>query len=175
MDCQTMKKAAQEYNAALLEKGNRWQFSEEEQSLYQEILNASEDGMLGYISIPKIEVSIPIYHGTEEEVLQKGAGHLKGSSLPVGGENTHCVVAAHRGLPSSKLFTDLDQLEVGDIFVLHVLNEVLVYEVDQITVVKPDEMQGLTIAEGKDFCTLLTCTPYGVNTHRLMVRGSRVE
>lgn len=174
-DYEAMKKAAQKYNKELLEKENRWCFDEEDQHEYEQLLNVAGDGILGHISIPKIEVSLPIYHGTDESVLQKGAGHLAGSSLPVGGAGTHCVLSAHRGLPSSKLFTDLDQMEVRDIFILQVLDETLIYEVDQIKVVKPEEMEYLAINEEKDYCTLLTCTPYGINTHRLLVRGHRVK
>lgn len=143
--------------------------------LYQSLLNHDGRGIMGYIEIPKIDVNLPIYHGTSEKVLQVGAGHLEGSSLPVGGESTHCVLSGHRGLPSAKLFTDIDQLEAGDTFMLHVLNETLTYEVDQILVVLPDETDALKIVEGEDYCTLVTCTPYGINSHRLLVRGHRVE
>jgi sortase A len=131
--------------------------------------------MIGYIKIERIGVELPIYHGTSDEVLNKGVGHLMGSSLPVGGENTHCVMSAHRGLPSSKLFTDLDRLEKGDTFQIVVLNQVLTYQVDQIKVVTPTEIEDLQIIEGGDYCTLFTCTPYGINTHRLLVRGIRIE
>ena len=130
---------------------------------------------MGYIEIPKINCSLPIYHGTNEAILQVAVGHIEGTSLPVGGESTHCVLSGHRGLPSAKLFTNLDQMEVGDIFMLRVLDEVLTYEVDQILIVEPQETGALQIEEGKDYCTLVTCTPYGVNTHRLLVRGHRIE
>lgn len=128
-----------------------------------------------YVEIPSIDVSLPIYHGTSEEVLQVAVGHIEGASLPVGGESTHCVISGHRGLPSARLFTDLDQLSEGDIFTLRVLDETLTYEVDQIHVVEPDDITQLEIVEGEDLCTLVTCTPYGVNSHRLLVRGHRVE
>lgn len=153
-------------------------FAEEEQELdeeYEAILNLDGDGLMCYLEIPRINIRIPVYHGTDDEVLTKGAGHLAGSSLPVGGEGTHAVIAAHRGLPSAPLFTDLDLLEVGDQFYLYVLDETLAYEVDQILVVEPDETDSLVTVEGEDYVTLVTCTPYGVNTQRLLVRGHRVE
>ena len=142
---------------------------------YEEILNIGGDGIMGYISIEKIDVKLPIYHGTSDKVLNVAVGHLEGSSLPVGGESTHAVLSAHRGLPSAKLFTNLDKLVVGDLFTIQVLNRTLTYEVDQILIVEPDELDALQITEGADYCTLLTCTPYGINTHRLLVRGHRVE
>ncbi len=148
---------------------------DEEYLVYESLLNAAGDGIMGYIEIPKIDIKIPIYHGTEDEVLSKGAGHLYGSSLPVGGEGTHAVIAAHRGLPSAPLFTDLDLLEVGDQFYLYILDNILAYEVDQILVVEPDETESLVQTAGEDYVTLVTCTPYGVNTQRLLVRGHRVE
>ena len=138
-------------------------------------LNIAGDEMMGSVEIPKINIKIPIYHTTEEEVLNKGAGHLEGSSLPVGGANTHAVISAHRGLPSASLFTDLDQMKVGDHFLLHVLDETLCYEVDKISVVKPEDTTALAVEDGQDLVTLLTCTPYGVNTHRLLIRGIRTE
>lgn len=141
---------------------------------YMNCLNINGDEIMGIVEIPKIDVELPIYHTTDEDVLEKGAGHLEGSSLPVGGESTHAVISAHRGLPSATLFTDLDQLEKGDHFLLHILDDTLCYEVDQINVVKPDETELLSVVEGEDLVTLLTCTPYGVNTHRLLVRGHRV-
>lgn len=147
----------------------------EPDAVYMSCLNLAGDGMMGVIEIPKIHVNIPIYHTTEETVLEKAAGHLEGSSLPVGGENTHAVIAAHRGLPSAALFTDLDQITEGDHFLLHVLDETLCYEVDQISVVEPDDTTLLMVEPGKDLVTLLTCTPYGVNTQRLLVRGHRVD
>ena len=147
---------------------------EGEDEEYMAALNLAGDGIMGTVDIPKIGITLPIYHTTDEEVLEKGAGHLEGSSLPVGGESTHAVISAHRGLPSASLFTDLDLLEIGDHFLLHVLDETLCYEVDQILTVEPDETEALQVEEGKDLVTLLTCTPYGVNSHRLLVRGHRV-
>ncbi len=142
---------------------------------YMDCLNVLGDSMMGYISIPKIDIEIPIYHGTDEETLLNAAGHLEGTSLPIGGESTHSVIAAHRGLPGAALFTNLDKMEIGDHFFLHVLDETLAYEVDQINVVEPDDVSDIVIEDGEDLCTLLTCTPYGVNSHRLLVRGHRVE
>lgn len=141
---------------------------------YMNCLNINGDEIMGIVEIPKIDVELPIYHTTDEDVLQIGAGHLEGSSLPVGGESTHAVISAHRGLPSATLFTDLDQLVEGDHFLLHILDDTLCYEVDQITVVEPDQTESLSVVEGEDLVTLLTCTPYGVNTQRLLVRGHRV-
>lgn len=141
---------------------------------YMMCLNINDDEVMGIVEIPKIDVELPIYHTTDEDVLQIGAGHLEGSSLPVGGESTHAVISAHRGLPSATLFTDLDKLEEGDHFLLHILDDTLAYEVDRIDVVEPDETELLSVVEGEDLVTLLTCTPYGVNTHRLLVRGHRV-
>ena len=144
-------------------------------STYSTTLDVTGTGIMGYITIPRIGVELPIYHGTSDAVLQVAAGHLEGTSLPVGGESTHAVISAHRGLPSAKLFTNLDQLEVGDTFTITVLDRVLTYEVDKISIVLPTETDELKIAEGKDYVTLMTCTPYGINTHRLLVRGRRVE
>lgn len=144
-------------------------------SEYLNILNVDKKGMMGYISIPKIDVRIPIYHGTSNEILQKGVGHLEGSSLPVGGKSTHAILSAHRGLPSSRLFTDLNELEKGDIFYLYILDKVLVYKVNQILVTNPEETEALEIVNDKDYVTLVTCTPYGVNTQRLLVRGERIK
>ena len=141
---------------------------------YMMCLNINDDEVMGIVEIPKIDVELPIYHTTDEDVLQIGAGHLEGSSLPVGGESTHAVISAHRGLPSATLFTDLDKLEEGDHFLLHILDDTLAYEVDRIDVVEPDETELLSVVEGEDLVTLLTCTPYGVNTQRLLVRGHRV-
>ncbi|MCC8075673.1 MAG: class C sortase [Clostridiales bacterium] len=168
--------AADIYNQALAEIGSSSALARPEQvEGYEDTLDITGTGIMGYISIEKIDVELPIYHGTSDGVLQIAAGHLEGSSLPVGGESTHCVISAHRGLPSALLFTDLDQMEVGDTFTITVLDRILTYEVDQITIVEPDEVENLYIEEGKDYCTLLTCTPYGVNTHRLLVRGVRTE
>lgn len=170
-----MWKAAENYNEALAEQGIHWSLTEEEKQFYDSLLDVTGTGIMGYIDIPKIRVSLPIYHGTDEAVLQIAIGHLEGSSLPVGGGSSHCVISGHRGLPSAKLFTDLDEMETGDRFLLHVLDETLTYEVDQIRIVVPDDMENLAIEKGKDYCTLVTCTPYGVNSHRLLVRGHRVE
>lgn len=145
-----------------------------EDEVYAACLNLEGDGLMGYIVIPKIDVKVPIYHSTEEAVLEMGAGHLQGSSLPVGGDSTHAVLAAHRGLPSASLFTDVDQLREGDQFYLYILDDILAYEIDQIKVVKPEETDALNVERGEDQVTLLTCTPYGINTHRLLVRGSRI-
>ena len=142
---------------------------------YYEALKVTDSGMIGYLKIDRIGVELPIYHGTSEDVLNKGVGHLEGSSLPVGGENTHSVMSAHRGLPSAKLFTDLDRLEIGDTFQIVVLDQLLTYQVDQVKVITPTELGDLQIIEGGDYCTLFTCTPYGINTHRLLVRGVRIE
>ena len=142
---------------------------------YYDTLCLSENQMIGYVKIDRIGVELPIYHGTSHEVLNIGVGHLEGSSLPVGGENTHSVMSAHRGLPSAKLFTDLDRLEIGDTFQIIVLDQVLTYQVDNIKVIEPTEIMDLQIIEGGDYCTLFTCTPYGINTHRLLVRGVRIE
>ena len=150
------------------------QISEEEDEEYLSCLNLTGDGMMGYVQIPKIGVKIPIFHTTSESVLQMAAGHLEGSSLPVGGEGTHAVISAHRGLPSAALFTDLDRLKEGDPFLLYILDDTLCYQVDQISVVEPDDTSQLVAEDGKDYVTLLTCTPYGVNSHRLLVRGHRV-
>lgn len=142
---------------------------------YNNILNISGNGVMGYISIPKIGVELPLYHGVSPEVLNIACGHLEGTSLPVGGESTHCVLSAHRGLPHARLFTDLDKMELGDTFLLTVLDRELTYQVDQITVVRPDEIDDIQLVAGEDHCTLLTCTPYGINSHRLLVRGTRIE
>ena len=142
---------------------------------YHDTLRISDSDMIGYLKIDRIGVELPIYHGTSDKVLNRGVGHLEGSSLPVGGENTHCVMSAHRGLPSSKLFTDLDRVEKGDTFQIVVLDQVLTYQVDFIKVIEPNDISDLQIIEGGDYCTLFTCTPYGINTHRLLVRGIRIE
>ena len=167
--------AAQIYNASLLERGNAYILSEEQKTEYEALLDVSSIGVMGYIEIPCINCFLPIYHGAEESVLQIAIGHLDWTSLPVGGENTHCVVSGHRGLPSAKLFSDLDKLAEGDVFMLRVLDEVLTYEVDRILIVEPHETEALQIVDGQDYCTLVTCTPYGINSHRLLVRGHRVE
>ena len=165
---------ADRYNAELYELKNPLQ-DYYELTDYNEILNINGNGIMGYVSITKLNVEIPIYHGISAEVLNVACGHMEGSSLPIGGENTHCVLSAHRGLPHARLFTDLDKLELGDIFTITILNRTLTYQVDQIKVVRPNEIDDVQIIEGKDFCTLLTCTPYGINSHRLLVRGTRIE
>ena len=170
-----LKEEAIAYNNSLIGKSNRLNLSKADEKEYESLLDVTGTGIMGYIEISKIRCSLPIYHGTDDAVLQIAIGHIPGSSLPVGGESTHCVLSGHRGLPSAKLFSKLDQLEVGDTFVLRVLDDVLTYEVDQILIVEPQEINSLQIEEGKDLCTLVTCTPYGVNTHRLLVRGHRRE
>lgn len=167
--------AAKAYNSALLSRENGFVLTSKQREEYEKQLDVTGLGIMGYIEIPAINVSLPIYHGTEESVLQVAVGHLEWSSLPVGGEGTHCVLSGHRGLPSAKLFTNLDRLQEGDTFMLRVLDEVLTYEVDQILIVEPQELDSLAIDPGEDYCTLVTCTPYGINTHRLLVRGHRVE
>ena len=166
--------AAKAYNEALLSNAGRFTPTEEELNTYKSLLNADSTGMMGYIEIPEIRCELAIYHTVDESVLQVGIGHLEGSSLPVGGSGTHCVLSGHRGLPSAQLFTKLDRLK-GDIFTLHVYDQVLTYEVDQIAIVEPEDYGLLQIEEGQDLCTLFTCTPYGINTHRLLVRGHRIE
>ena len=170
-----MWSAARAYNRALAERSTNFALSDAQKEEYEKLLDISGVGIMGYLEIPELNMSLPIYHGTEESVLQIAAGHLEWSSLPVGGESSHCVISGHRGLPSAKLFTDLDKLQEGDVFVLRVLDEVLTYEVDQIRVVEPSQVSDLEIVEGSDLCTLVTRTPYGINTHRLLVRGHRIE
>lgn len=172
-----MLKEANAYNERLTTSSIMDAFSDEEvqnSDEYLKILNVDQDGTMGYISIPKIDVKIPIYHGTSAKVLQKGVGHLEGSSFPIGGESTHAILSAHRGLPSARLFTDLDQLVEGDMFYIYMLDQVLTYKVDQITVIDPSETEPLRLQDGQDYVTLVTCTPYAVNTHRLLVRGTRI-
>lgn len=166
---------ARNYNQMLPYKHTTFALSEEDKGAYDTLLDISGTGVMGYIEIPTINISLPVYHGTEDAVLQIAVGHLEWSSLPVGGEDTHCVLSGHRGLPSAKLFTNLDKLVVGDKFVMRVLDEVLTYEVDQILIVEPTDVSTLIIEVGKDLCTLVTCTPYGINSHRLLVRGHRIE
>lgn len=167
--------AAKEYNGKLRQKASTLALTEEQLEEYNSQLNISGDGVMGYIEIPSIDVHLPIYHGTEESVLQVAVGHIEGTSLPTGGIGTHAVFSGHRGLPSAKLFTDLDELIVGDTFIFRILDETLTYEVDQILIVEPQEIDELMIDPEKDLCTLVTCTPYGINSHRLLVRGHRVE
>ena len=170
-----MKEAAKKYNEQLsnVVSVNDENENNEQGESYADLLNIGES--LGYITIPKIDVNLPIYNGTSQDVLSKGVGHMEQSSYPLGGESTHCVLTGHRGLPSAVLFTDLDKLEIGDEFYLHVLDEILAYKVDQIKVVEPNESGDLEIIDGKDYCTLVTCTPYAINSHRLLVRGERTE
>lgn len=167
--------SAWEYNSTILERSNRFLLTDEQKEQYNQLLNVGGNGIMGYIEIPSIGVTLPVYHGTSESVLQVAVGHLEWTSLPVGGESSHCVVSGHRGLPSAKLFTDLDKLAEGDVFIFRILDEILTYEVDQILIVEPDQTDALQIEAGKDLCTLVTCTPYGINSHRLLVRGHRVE
>lgn len=175
-DYEKLWDAAVSYNQKLFQSGHGLGLKDEEKEKeeYNELLDVSGTGIMSYIEIPKIKCSLPIYHGTDEGVLQIAVGHIEGSSLPVGGLNTHCVLSGHRGLPSAKLFSNLDKLEEGDIFMIRTLDQTLTYEVDQIRIVLPDEVEDLKSEEGKDLCTLVTCTPYGINTHRLLVRGHRV-
>ena len=167
--------AARDYNQSLLHRPNDFILSDEQQEIYKSMLDFGGNGIMGYIEIPMIDVMLPIYHGTKESVLQIAVGHLDWTSLPVGGAGSHCVLSGHRGLPSARLFTDLDKLKVGDVFMLHVLNEILTYEIDQILIVEPQDTDPLLIEPGKDLCTMITCTPYGINSHRMLVRGHRIE
>lgn len=171
---QAILDAASAYNQRLAQTGINWNLTADQESEYNSLLNADGSGIMGYINIPKIDVELPIYHGTDDAVLQTSIGHLSGTSLPVGGEGTHCVLSGHRGLPSARLFTDLDQLKEGDTFTMTVLTETLTYQVDQIRIVEPTDLSDLQIIPGQDLCTLVTCTPYGINTHRLLVRGHRI-
>ena len=166
---------AADYNRSLLTRENAFALTDAQQAQYDRLLDISGTGVMGYIEIPSINVSLPVCHGTSDSVLQIAVGHLSWTSLPVGGAGTHCVLSGHRGLPSAKLFTNLDRLVEGDTFVIRVLDEALTYEVDQILIVEPEDITALQIEPGKDLCTLVTCTPYGINSHRLLVRGHRVE
>lgn len=166
--------AAEAYNQAMSGRNTLTVLTEEELADYESQLNVGGNGVMGYIEIPDIKVSLPVYHGTSEAVLQVAAGHIESSSLPVGGASSHCIISGHRGLPSAKLFTDLDQLAEGDIFQLKVLNETLTYQIDQIRIVLPSEVSELGIVQGRDYCTLVTCTPYGINSHRMLIRGVRI-
>ena len=165
---------AEEYNRKVAETGTMWNMTAADHAEYERQLKVEGSDIMGYIDIDKVNIHLPIYHGTDESVLQVAVGHLEDTSLPIGGESSHCVLSGHRGLPSAKLFTDIDRLVEGDIFVLTVLNQEATYEVDQILTVLPDETESLAITPGMDFCTLVTCTPYGVNTHRLLIRGHRI-
>ncbi len=168
--------AAYAYNEALYRLGTSTALALPDRiEGYEDLLDVTGTGMMGYITIEKLNIDLPIYHGTDSSVLSSAAGHLQGSSLPVGGENTHSVISAHRGLPSAKLFTNLDQMEIGDTFTITILGEVLTYEVDKISIILPSEYDKLYIEDGEDYCTLMTCTPYGINTHRLLVRGKRID
>ena len=172
---ETMWNDAVAYNRSLLTRSTDFALTDAQKRQYDALLNVDGTGIMGYLEIPVLELTLPIYHGTDDSVLQVGAGHIEWSSLPTGGESTHCVLSGHRGLPSARLFSDLDQLVAGDTFVIRVLDEVMTYEVDQILIVEPTDVSALTVEDGKDLCTLVTCTPYGVNSHRLLVRGHRVE
>lgn len=167
--------SAEVYNRRVQKYGNNWSPSDEWIAAYMDELSVDDKGIMGYIQILKIDVKIPIYHTTDEKILQKGIGHMSGTSLPIGGEGTHAVLSGHRGLPAARLFTDLDKLEVGDKFQLNILDRTLSYEVDQIRIVEPDDFSELIIEDDKDLVTLFTCTPYGINTHRLLVRGHRIK
>ena len=167
--------AAWDYNRSLIDRPNDYLLSEEQWEHYNALLNVGNNGVMGYVEIPLLDIVYPVYYGTDEAVLQVAIGHLDWTSMPVGGESSHCVISGHRGLPSARLFTDLDKMEVGDTFLLRVLDEVLTYEVDQILIVEPHETEALLIVEGEDLCTLVTCTPYGINSHRMLVRGHRVD
>ena len=169
-----IRQMAEEYNREI-DPGSISPLSEDRAAEYLRQLDPAGNGIMGYVEIPVIQCSLPVYHGTGKTTLSAAVGHIEWSSLPVGGESTHCVISGHRGLPSAKLFTRLDELREGDEFMLHVLDETLTYEVDQILIVEPDDINSLAVEEGKDYCTLVTCTPYGINTHRLLVRGHRVE
>lgn len=173
-DYEKMMKDARDYNKRLYEQIQDFKLSDKEKEQYNSLLNIAGDGVMGYVEIPSIDCKLPIYHGTDDTVLQVATGHMEWSSLPVGGESTHCVISGHRGLPSAVLFSNLDLLSEGDIFRLNVLDELLSYQVDQIRVVDKWETDDLMIEEGKDYCSLVTCTPYGVNSQRLIVRGHRV-
>ena len=174
-ECAKLLSDAEKFNASLTGMENRWTLPEEVEETYRSLLVTDESEVISYLEIPKIKVSLPVYHGTDAAVLQQAIGHMEGTSLPTGGKGTHCVLSGHRGLPSARLFTDLVELSEGDVFILYTLNDVLTYEVDQIRIVVPTDMSTLEIDPEKDYCTLFTCTPYGVNTHRLMVRGHRIE
>lgn len=170
-----MMDEARLYNAELNQSGIKWELTEEEMARYNATLAVTTRGIMSNIEIPKINVQLPVYHGTGETILQSAVGHVAGTSLPVGGTGSHCILSGHRGLPSARLFTDLDKLTTGDTFLIRTLDEVLTYEIDQINIVEPYDLSLLSIEDGEDYCTLITCTPYGINTHRLLVRGHRIE
>lgn len=169
-----LREEAEKYNEELAETGLQWSMDKEQTEQYNQTLKLDASMAMGYIEIPKLGEKLVIYHGTSGEVLRTGVGHMQGTSLPIGGETSHCVLSGHRGLPSAKLFSDLDKMEEGDTFLIHVLDMTLTYEVDQIRVVEPSDLSQIVMEKGKDYCTLVTCTPYGVNTHRLLVRGHRI-
>ena len=173
-DYDKILKSAKAYNKRLSETGFHWVMTDAEKEAYNKELDIGGDGIMGYISVPKFHIRCPIYHGTDEAVLQVAIGHLESTSLPVGGKSTHCAISGHRGLPSARLFTDIDKIREGDTWTVTVLNETITYECDQIRIVLPEDLSDLQIEEGKDLFTLVTCTPYGINTHRLLVRGHRV-
>lgn len=174
-DYERMFAEAEAYNKTLIDKSDRYHLSEEEKKEYEKILDVTGTGIMGYVEIPKIHISYPIYHGTDEAVLQIAIGHIEGSSFPVGGIGTHSAISGHRGLPSARLFTDVDRLIEGDTFMIQILDRTITYEVDQIHTVLPEELDDLKIDPEKDYCTLITCTPYGINSHRLLIRGHRVD
>lgn len=165
---------AVEYNKSLLGKVQTFYLEGEALEDYESQLNIEGNGIMGYLEIPTITITLPIYHGLDEGILQVAIGHMEDTSLPVGGESTHCVVSGHRGLPSARLLTDIDRMREGDLFMFHTLNEVLTYEVDQIRIVEPEDTKDIQIVPGKDLATLVTCTPYGINSHRMLIRGHRV-
>ena len=173
-DYDRMLAEAENYNLLLQTKPDRFHFSEEEAAEYNRLLDITGTGIMGYVEIPSLDLSLPVYHGTNEAVLQSAIGHIEGTSLPVGGAGTHAAISGHRGLPSAKLFTDIDQMKTGDMFRIQVLDRTLTYKVDQILTVLPNEMESLAIDPEQDYCTLITCTPYGINSHRLLVRGKRI-
>ena len=174
-DYERMFAEAEAYNKTLIDKSDRYHLSEEEKKEYEKILDVTGTGIMGYVEIPKIHISYPIYHGTDEAVLQIAIGHIEGSSFPIGGIGTHSAISGHRGLPSARLFTDVDRLIEGDTFMIQILDRTITYEVDQIHTVLPEELDDLKIDPEKDYCTLITCTPYGINSHRLLIRGHRVD
>ena len=174
-ECEKLLEEAYAYNEKMAEKNSGFILSQQEEEAYNALLDISGTGVMGYIQIPSIGVNLPVRHGAEADILQTAIGHIPGSSLPVGGESSHCLISGHRGLPSAKLFSDLDRLEEGDIFTLTVLDQTSTYQVDEIRVVLPEEQNGLGVIDGEDYCTLITCTPYGVNSHRLLVRGRRIQ
>ena len=173
-DYSRILESAREYNKQLAETGMHWHMTEVQRAEYEKQLAIEGTEVIAYVSVPKFHINCPIYHGTDESVLQVAVGHLEASSLPVGGKSTHCLISGHRGLPSARLFTDIAKIKEGDVWTIRVLNETLTYECDQIRTVLPDDLSELQIEEGKDLCTLITCTPYGINTHRLLVRGHRI-